>query len=401
MDADLRRVILLGAGAVAGYAAVMAVNPARPSLRDGLRCLLRYKQIWALPVVFSLCYSAFTVSMRWYEGTVLQDGRTVIVPWGGWQPPAWQDVFARSWLPTVEGAAAIFNYIVTPFPLSVFVALCFLVNWRGYQGVVCRGLQKRFGRSWGVAVHALLVTAAVAAACKPVLFVGLTSLNAYVAGPDLLRWGMVINSVGFLFEYLLGVGVQIYLILLCFVWVRGITFDFDRVRRFALRRFAYVGRWAVIVLAISTAGINLPLIIDFFQPSDQRESPAWIERTVQGTHWLLAVALLAFCSLQILLVFHNETLRAACLDHFRLLRRYGLHVGWLFVVSLLHFFVLVVANAFLSQALGRWTWPAVAWGLVVYPVLWRSLASWLLASWVCLFKRCESGRADADELVRF
>ena len=85
---------------------------------------------------------------------------------------------------------------------------------------------------------------------------------------------------------------------------------------------------------------------------------------MQGTHWLLAVVLLAFCSLQILLVFHNETLRAACLDHFRLLRRYGLHVGWLFVVSLLHFFVLVVANAFLSQALGQWTWPAVAWGLL-------------------------------------
>ena len=38
---------------------------------------------------------------------------------------------------------------------------------------------------------------------------------------------------------------------------------------------------------------------------------------------------------------------------------------------------------------------------VIHPVLWTTLASWLLASWVCLFKRCESGRADAEELVRF
>lgn len=401
MDVETRRVMLLALGAAAGYAIVVAANPARPSLRDGFRCLLRYKQIWALPVVFSLCYSAFTVAMRWYEGTIMKDGRTLIVPWSGWQPPGWNEILAFAWLPTMEGTAAIFNCVVTPFPLSVLVALCFLVNWRGYQGVVCRGLQKRFGRAAGLTIHVALVTAAAAAAVKPILFAGLTSLNAYFDGTNLLRWGMILNTVGFLFEYLLGIGVQIYLILLCFVWVRGITFDFDRVRRFALRRFAYVGRWSVIVLAISTVGINLPLIVNLFQPADQRESPPWIERTVQGTHWLLALLLLAFCSVQILLVFHNETLRAACLDHGRLLRRYGLHVGWLFVVSAIHFFAVALANAFFSRALGPWTWPAAAWGLFVYPVLWTSLASWLLASWVCMFRRCESGRADADELVRF
>ncbi len=401
MDAETHRVIFLAVGAAVGYAVVMAVNPARPSLRDGLRCLLRYKQIWVLPVMFSLCYSGFTVTMRWYEGTVLHDGRTVIVPWSGWQPPPWSDALAPGWLPALEGVAGIFNCIVTPFPLSVLVALCFLVNWRGYQAVVCRGLQKRFGRGRGLAIHAALVIAAVAAAIKPLLFAGLTSLNSYFDGLELLRWGMIINAVGFLFESLLGVGVQIYLILLCYVWIRGITFEFDRVRRFALRRFVYVGRWAVIVLAISTVGINLPLIINLFQPADQHESPAWIERTVQGTHWLLAAILLAFCSLQILLVFHNETLAKACAEHFRLLRRHGLQIGWLFAVSAVHLFPLVVANEFLSRALGQWTWPAVAWGLVVYPVLWRSVAGWLLASWVCLFKRCESGRADTEELVRY
>ena len=73
MDAETRRVILLAAGAAAGYAAVMFVNPARPSLRDGARCLLRYKQIWALPVVFGLCHSGFTLWMRWYEARLIPD----------------------------------------------------------------------------------------------------------------------------------------------------------------------------------------------------------------------------------------------------------------------------------------------------------------------------------------
>ena len=397
MDAETRRVLLLTAGAVAGYAVVMAVNPARPSLRDGLRCLLRYKQIWAVPVMFSLCYSAFTVWMRFYECRQLTDNPPVIVPWTGWQPTVWNHVLSLCWLSSLEGTAAVFNYVVRPFPLSALGALCFLVNWRGYQAVVFRGLRGRFGGG-GVVIHAALVIAAVAAALKPVLFVGLTNPDAFFGESMLLRWGEVINAFGFLFEYLLGVGVQVYLILLCFVWVRGITFDFDRVRRLALRRCVFVVRWAVVAMTISTVGITLPLIVARFQSVERR---AWIEPTVQGTRWLLAGVLLAFCSVQILLIFHNENLRRACADHFRLLRRYGMHVGWLGVIAALHFFALAAANVFLVQALGQWTWPAAGWSLLLYPVLWTSLASWFLASWVCLFKRCESDRADADELVVF
>ena len=401
MDAETRRAVFLAIGALAGYAVLMAANPASASLRDGLRCLRRYKQIWGLPVAFSLCYSGFTVLMRWYEGTVLHDGRSLLVPWDGWQPFAWNDVVARSWLPSLQGAAAVFDHLVTPPPLSIFVALCFLVNWRGYQGVVRRGLQRRFGRAGGLAIHAALLTAAIAAALKPLLFVRLTSLDPFFGRAELLRWGLVINAVGFLFESLLGVGVQVYLISLCFVWVRGITFDFDRVRRFALRRFVHVGRWTVVVLAVSTVGIHLPPIVSVFQGGDQAPPAAWIGRTVQGTRWVLAGVVLAFCSLQILLVLHNETLRAACADHFRLLRRYGSHVGWLLVVAGVNFFGLAVANGVFSQAFGAWTWPAAAWSLLVYPVAWTTLASWLLASWVCLFKRCEAGRPDAEELVSY
>ena len=396
MDADLRRALLLAAGAVAGYAVVLAANPARPSLRDGRRCLARYPRIWTLPLVFSLAYSAFTLLMRWYECRVGSDHPPLLAPWMAWQPPAWREVLGSCALPTAEGAAAVFNYVVRPFPVSVLAAVCFLVNWRGCQGVVWRGLRRRFGAVGGPAAHALLAAGAVAAAVKPVLFVGLTNPDAFFGEAALLRWGEVVNAFGFVFEYGLGVGVQVYLIVLCFLWVRGMTLPADRVRRFALRRFVFVVRWAAVVMTISTLGITLPLVVARFQPADQR---AWVDPTVQGTRWLLAAVLLAFCSLQILLVFHNENLRRAVGDHSRLLRRYGLHVGWLVAVAALHFFALAVANGFFVRAFGAWTWPAALWTLGVYPALWTILAAWLLASWVCLYARCRSDRADAEELV--
>ena len=396
MDADLRRVLFLAAGAAAGYGVVITCNPARASLRDGRRCLTRYPQIWVLPLVFSLAYSAFTLAMRWYETRHIPGGAALFAPWTGWRPPAWRDVLPSCALPTVEGAAAVFNYIVRPFPLSVLGALCFLVNWRGCQGVVWRGLRRRLGVYAGPATHAVLVLGAMAAAAKPALFVGLTDPDTFFGEAALLRWGEVVNAFGFVFEYGLGVGVQVYLIVLCYLWVRGMTGRGDRVRRFALRRFVFVVRWAAVVMAISTLGITLPLVVARFQPIDGR---GWVDPVVQGTRWLLATVLLAFCSLQILLVFHNETLRRAVGDHFRLLRRYGLHVGWLAAVGGVHFFALAVANGFLSRAFGPWTWPAAVWTLALYPFLWTTLASWLLASWVCLYARCRTDRAGAEELV--
>ena len=401
MDAETRRIVLLLVGVSAGYAALMSWNPARPSLRDGLRCVRRYKQIWVLPAVFSLCHSGFILWLRWYEARVIPASEPIIVPWSGWQPPAWSVVVMQSRLPAVEGMAGIFNCVITAFPLSALWALLFLGNWRGYQAVVSKGLQQRLGRAGGVGVHVSLVVCALAAVFKPVIFAGLTSLNVYFGESALLKAGEIVNWLSSIFEYFLGVGVQVYLILLCFAWIRGLNFSFDSLRRFALRRFVFVAKWAAVVVAISTLGINLPLIVSRFLPAERRETIDWLQRCVEGTYWLLAAVLLAFCSMQILLVFHNETLRAACRDHFRLVRRHGLHIGWLLAISAVHFFLLAAANAFLPRALGLRTWPATLWELLLHPLLWTSLASWLLASWVCLFKRCESNRPDADELVRF
>ncbi len=398
MNLPSGRGVLLVAGTLVGYLAIMAANPARPSLRDGLRCLRRYPRVWLLPAAFALAHAGFYLWVRAYESWLVPGAPPIISAWAGWQPPPWGQVLAASWLPTGESSAAIFDCIVTTFPLSAVWAALFLVNWHGSQTVLARGLRRRLGFAGGTSVHLGLVLCALASLCKPFLFGGLQHFNLYLGAAALERVGEMTNWLSFLFEYLLGVSVQIYLVLLCYAWIRGLSFDFDSLRRFALRRFVFVVKWALVVMGISSVGINLPLVIASFQPSDHRLNPSGL---IVAARWLLTATLWLFCAMQILLVFHNESLRRALADQGRLWRRHAWHLGWLLVVVALHFFLLETANALLPAALGPWTWPAAVWSLLLHPLLWSGLASWFLVSWVCLFQRCEQHRPDAEDLVRF
>ncbi len=401
MDEGTHRLWLLTAGALAGYAVVMWTNPVRASLRDGLRCLRRHPQIWLLPASFALAHSAFRFWCHEYEARVIPNAPPALVPWTGWQPPPWGETVAASSLPAVESTAAIFNCIVTTFPLSAVGAALFLANWRDYQLALYGALRRRLGKFAGFVGHLGLVISAAAAVCKPILFGGLPGLNVYLGAPILLRAGVVVDSLSFVFEYLLGVGVQIYLILLAFAWIRGLTFDFDGLRRFALRRFAFVVKWAAVVIVFSGLGINLPLLVGGFQSASDPATAEGINRTIHVARWLLSGGLLLFCSVQIFLIFHNESLARAVGDHFRLVGRYGGHMGWLMGIMTIHFFGLAVGDAFVPSAAGAWTWIGAAWSLLVYPVLWTALAGWFVASWVCLFRRCEQERPDLDELIPF
>ena len=389
---------LLVAGMAVGYLVVMATNPARPSLRDGLRCLRRYPRVWLLPATFALAHAGFGLWVRAYESWTVPGAPSIIGPWAGWQPPPWSVVLTASRLPTGESSAAIFNCVATTFPLSAVWAALFLCNWRGSQAVLTRGLRRRLGLPLGVLCHLGLVVCAVAAFCKPFFFGGMQFLNLYLGATALERMGELTNGLSFVFEYLLGVSVQIYLVLLCYAWIRGLRFDDDALRRFTLRRFAFVVKWALVVVMVSSLGISLPLVIASFQSLDHRLDPTTLILT---TRWLLAVLLLVFSAMQILLIFHNESLGRALADQWRLWSRHAWHLAWFLVVVALHFFVLETAYALLPVALGPWTWPAAVWTLVLHPLLWSGLASWFLVSWVCLFQRCERHCPDTDELVKF
>jgi hypothetical protein len=390
--------LLLSLGAAAGYALMMGANPVRGSLRDGLRCIGRYKQVWSILAFCAVAAAAFVLAVRCYEWRTVPGAEPPLNPWIGWHPVAMGAIAAASLVPALLSVAAVFDCLVTLFPLSVIAAVLFLCNWRGYQAVLYRGIIRRLGLAAGIAVHFGLIGCGIAELAKPILFFCQAQLlAAHIDQHELALAGAVIYWLSFAFEYFLGVGLQIYLALLCFAWVRGLTFDFDKLRRFALRRFAFVIKWAVLVLALSSVGIDLPVVLESVLDGER----AWLARTIAISQAILPLILVAFCSMQLTLIFHNESLRRAFADHFRFLRRHAARVGWLVLIAGLHFYVLNLAGGILSGACGTSTWPAVAWRLLVFPLVWAALGAWFLASWVCLFRRCETNRPDVEELVQF
>ncbi len=399
MSAATSRPLLLLLGVAVGYALMLGTNPIRGSLRDGLRCLRRYKQVWGILAFCGVAAAAFSLAVRLYEWHTVPGARAVVTPWLGWQPFQLGEVVANTAVvPTLLSAAALFDCLVTLFPLSVFAAALFLVNWRGYQGVLFRGVIRRLGVPGGLAVHLALLGCAVADLAKPILLFCQAQLLAAGFDPrELALVGGVTYWLSFAFEYLLGVGLQIYLVLLCFAWIRGLTFDFDGLRRFALRRFAFVVKWAVVVLALSSIGLDLPVVLQ----SVQDQQRLWLANAVFLSQLLLPLILIGCCSLQLTLIFHNESLRRAFADHFRFLRRHAGRVGWLVLIAGIHFFLLNLAGGIFTAAGGTSTWPAVLGRLLLYPVLWALLAAWFLASWVCLFRRCETNRPETEEVVPF
>jgi preprotein translocase subunit SecF len=66
----------------------------------------------------------------------------------------------------------------------------------------------------------------------------------------------------------------------------------------------------------------------------------------------------------------------------------------------LHFFLFQTAQALVLRGFGEETAAGIAWGLVV-PWLRGILAAWLLAAWVCLFKRCDTGHPAAEKWIQF
>lgn len=381
-------------GMATGYAVFMLANPVRSSLRDGARCLARYKQIWVLPASFAFAHALFRLWVRWYEAS-LPGSPPFITPWAPWKAPEWPAAAADSWLPATENLAGLFNCLVDTFPLSSVAAAGFLVNWGGYQALLFRALRRRLGWTGSLLVHVGLVGCAAADVVKPTLFGGLPRFNSYLGADALERLGEIVNWLGSIFEYLLSVGLQIYLILLCFVWLRGLRFDFDELRQFALRRFSFVVKWPGVILILSTIGISAPTILASFRPFSGPEDSARLIGTLTFSRWALAVLILAACAVQITLIFHNESLRKALADHARLLGRQGLRVGWFGLTALLHLFLLALVNAALLHGFAVGTWPALGWSLL-YPILWAAIAGWLLASWVALFRRCEPGHAESE-----
>ncbi|MEI9894505.1 MAG: hypothetical protein WDN28_11620 [Chthoniobacter sp.] len=404
-------------GSLLGYLLVMGTNPVRASLRDGLRCVRRYQVLWFTLGSFGFAYALFQLALRYYFFCVLPPAAR---PTFVWMREAWRDplfwlhgspeslwylpphalhfAVRDSALPALESVAGIFNLLVTTFPLSALAALLFLGNWDGHHRVLWRALLKRFG-FWGVAVHGGIVVCALAALTKPFLYAAPQLLHLQSPVLDLwFQWAPVADWLSFLFEYLVGVCIQIGLMLIAYCWVRGLTFTQQHLLDFAIRRFSYVVRWALLVMLLSSVFIHLPLILknfEAFQGMFPHEVPV-IDARWRIARGIITAILLLFAAMQITLTFHSESLGKALHDHLRFLSRHWWSFGWFLIVAAMHFFLALVLLNLVQVGLGDGTALGIVWSFLV-PWVNGFVAAWLLASWVCYYKHGDAPQTPRAE----
>jgi len=408
-------------GAVLGYALVMFTNPVRTAFLDGWRALRRYPVLWFTFGAFGFAYALFQLLLRTYHYYVLPLDQRPVFVWfrAAWRDPQlwltgspeslWfvppnglRDAARDAILPAAESVAGIFNHLVTTFPLASIAAVLLLLNWDGHLGVLLRALRKRCGL-WGWPACAAILLGALAAIAKVLLYVVPTIIPLEGTAALLyFQWAPVVVWLAFLFEYLLGVCIQIYLILVAYCWVRGVSFESRRLLDFAIRRFVYVLKWAAVVLVASSLFIDLPLILKNFAAFQGllAAEEATINFRIQLARSVLAAFLLIFSTMQITLTFHNESLPAALRDHWRFLRRHGWPFAWFLIVAAFHFHLFVTLNLLCARALGEGTAPGIAWSLLA-PWLHGVVGAWLLASWVCVFRTCDHARSPHENWIKF
>src|SRR6266705_3299995 len=295
-------------GFCGGYAIVMLFNPVRQALRDGLRCIARFKRIWLTFVLLGFTYSVF----QFATFTPIQNSADLdlkqVTSMPSWHWPRFAEVWRETPLPALEGVAGIFDNATTTYPLSVVAAVLMVVNWRGLHGALLHALRKRY-RFGSYFIYLILLLSALASLLKPIVFWRLPEWGGMVPTAGLLQISATVDAVAFIFEYLFGVYIQIYLIAVCFAWIRGLSFEEGELFRFGMRRFSYVLEWAGIVALVGFLIVRLPLLLAYFMNIHDVLDYLPIERGV------MCGLIIAFCSVQIALALHNEALRGAIRAH--------------------------------------------------------------------------------------
>jgi hypothetical protein len=379
-------------GILLGYLLLFFTNPAYRFFRDGLRCLSRYPRVWLWLAGLGLAYVIFQFVLSVEMGEVPLSFNDVIY-WPPFKPIDWSIAASRAWLSSIELLAGLFNQAVVAYPISAFGALLFLINWHGYQGHFRTAARRKLG-GWWVAVYAAVLVCAFAALCKPIFSVSIYWLNQYWGGIFLLRVGALIDWLSFQFEYLFGLLIQMFLILTTFVWIRGLHADSARIFAMALKRVVYAAKWAGIVLTASALLIHLPLLVSYLWITRQTDfTNAVVQYVEQTARPLLAMGLLLFCSVQMALILHNESLVEAISEHAELVRRYWYRVLWFLGVAGLHLLAICWISEYLSGGYPKNSIPALLIG-IVSSIAKGFLAGWFIASWVCLYRSSDTDRKE-------
>jgi hypothetical protein len=376
-----------------GYALVMLFAPVRRALTDGLHCLGRYQRIWITFAVLGFAYFVFqfvtfTPVRTWAD---LELSQITSLPHWSW--PRLNEIWKETLLPALEGVAGIFDNATTTFPLSVFAAILMMTNWRGLHGALVRALRRRFGL-WGYPVYLILLLSALASLLKPIVFWKLPDWSGLFPAAGLLRVSASVDATAFIFEYLLGVYIQVYLITVCLAWTKGVSFEEGELFRFAMRRFSYVLEWAGIVVAVSTLIVRLPLVLAYF-----RNIPGVLDY-LPIARLLMSGLIIVFCSIQISLTLHNETLVEAMRAHVHFVQKNAGRVAWFLVICGIHFYGLMLCDSVLRGAIGDRLGALFLWKFI-FACLRGMVIGWLLASWVCLFRQCETRRIHQEKWIQY
>src|SRR3982751_1087439 len=380
-------------GVTAGYVLVMLANPIRTALRDGFRCIARYERVWLAFALLGFAYFVFQFVTFSSVPSPSEINFREIVSITNWNWPPLSDIWRDAPLATLEGVAGIFDNATTTYPLSAVAAILFLVNWRGLNRTLWRALFKLY-RWWSIPIYLILLAGTVAALLKPLVYWRLPSWNNEISTAHLLKISASIDAISFVFEYLAGVYIQIYLITVCLAWIKGLSFKEGALFAFAVRRFSYVLEWAGIVVLVSMIVLRLPMLLAYFIDLPDVLDYLPLQRA------FMSAFILAFCSVQISLVLHNETLHEAFRAHRQLLRREFRRVGWFCLICALNFFLILIIDATMRSAIADRAAAMIIWKSVF--VFLRALVTgWLLASWVVLFRQCESGRIAQENWIRY
>lgn len=378
-------------GFCAGYALVMFYNPVHLALRDGLRCLGRYKRVWITFVAMGVAYAIFEFSTFTPIQSTADLDLSQIASVPVWQWPRLAEVWTQAALPALEGVAGLFDNALVTFPLSAIAAVLFFSNWRGVHGALWRALRKRY--PWlGFLVYVIVLCSALASLLKPIVYWRLPA--AGLVDPRALQISATIDAVAFIFEYLFGIYVQVYLITVCLVWIRGLSFEEGHLFRFAVRRFSYVLEWAGFVVFLSMIFLRLPLWLAYFMRVPDVLDYLPVQRVV------MCLVILLFASVQVSLALHNETLRAAFHAHVEFVRKNAGRFGWFLLICAFHFFFLMACNVMVRSAINDRLFALFLWQILFF-CLRGVVTGWLLASWVCLFRQCETGRVAQESWIQY
>jgi hypothetical protein len=110
--------------------------------------------------------------------------------------------------------------------------------------------------------------------------------------------------------------------------------------------------------------------------------------------------IIGFCSVQISLALHNETLIAAMRAHAQFVRQNAGRLGWFLIICGVHFFSIMICDAIVRSAIADRLGALLLWKFS-FAFLRAIVTGWLLASWVCLFRQCETRRVNQEKWIQY